>query len=233
MKQRLLFFSFGVFLIACSDDEKVSPAITAYDASVIEYFTEVALGFEFGGASEITRKWRTEMKIFVGGNKSQALIDELNSIVSEINSLATDGFSIRIVSDSLELNYYIFFGSADAYGKIYPSQGALAIDNWGLFNVSWNINNEIYSGNMYVDIDRANDLEEKHLLREELTQSLGLAKDSDRYANSIFQSDWTTTTQYADIDKDLIRLLYHPNMQIGLARANAEATVTQILLSEK
>ena len=86
---------------------------------------------------------------------------------------------------------------------------------------------------MYVDTNRANSAEEKHLLREELTQSLGLARDSQRYDNSIFQKDWTTTNEYADIDRDVIRLLYHPQMQIGLNQISVEQVLTQIILNEK
>ena len=68
---------------------------------------------------------------------------------------------------------------------------------------------------MYVDIFRADLPGQKHLLREELTQSLGLGNDSPQYIESIFQSAWTTTTSYSMLDKDVIRLLYHPEMNIG------------------
>ena len=67
---KILRFCFIVILIsACSEDEPERKGLTAYDESVIEYFNEIALGFEFGGASEVTRKWKNDMKIFVGGNK--------------------------------------------------------------------------------------------------------------------------------------------------------------------
>lgn len=234
MNRKILGLCFGIILISsCSDDEEIGSDLTVYDESVIEYFGEVALGFEFGGASEVTRKWVTDMKIFVGGSKSTELLNELQDIITEINGLATDGFSISIVTDSLLMNYYIFLGSGSEYAEKYPSQAGLVANNWGLFNVFWDASNQIYKGNMYVDVERANPAEEKHLLREELTQSLGLAKDSDRYTDSIFQADWTTSTAYADIDKDLIRLLYHPEMQIGLNKAQVEERLTEIILSEK
>ena len=86
---------------------------------------------------------------------------------------------------------------------------------------------------MYVDLIRANSVEQRHLLREELTQSLGLAKDSPLYEQSIFQSRFTETNEYADIDKDLIRLLYHPNTKVGLTKAQVEEVLRNILLSEK
>ena len=106
-----------------------------------------------------------------------------------------------------------FLDPGGDYAKKFPALSTLVLSNWGLFNVSFDGSNEIYNGYMYVDTDRSNSLEEKHLLREELTQSLGLAKDSNRYPDSIFQASWTTTTEYSDIDKDLVRLLYHPSMQ--------------------
>jgi hypothetical protein len=233
MKKSLQFCVVATLIVGCSDDSKMEVGLTAYDERVIEYFSEVALGFEFGGASEITRKWEDDMKIFVGGTKTAELMNELQSIVTEINGMATDGFSISIVTDSIQMNFYIFLGPADEYGKKYPSEAGLAVDNWGLFSVYWDASERIYKGNMYVDIDRANPAEEKHLLREELTQSLGLAKDSERYDDSIFQKNWTTTNDYADIDRDLIRLLYHPQMQVGLNRSSAEQTLTQIILNEK
>ena len=85
---------------------------------------------------------------------------------------------------------------------------------------------------MYVDIARTNLTEQKHLLREELTQSLGLARDSQKYSESIFQSAWTTTMEYALIDRDLIRLLYHPDMSIGLNETQVEVVLKEILSSE-
>lgn len=233
MVKRVLLFLLTIVLFSCSNDEEPFSGLTSYDEDVIEYFCEVALGLEFGGTPEVTRKWKTEMRVFVGGNKTPALVNALNGIVSEINTLATDGFAISIVADSSEMNYYLFFGPGDQYAKIYPSQAGLVNTNWGLFNIYWNNFNQIQSGSMYVDTERASDDEERHLLREELTQSLGLGKDSGRYPDSIFQIAWTTTATYANIDKDLIRLLYHPEMETGLARSNTQSLLAQILLSEK
>ena len=57
-----------------------------------------------------------------------------------------------------------------------------------------------------------------HLIREELTQVLGLFQDSDRFPDSIFYHPWTTVTEYADIDRDLIRILYMDNVTPGMTR---------------
>jgi len=232
--KRLLIIIVTVFIAACSeDDEKVEEGLSAYDLDVIVYFKEIALGFEFGGASEITRKWGGNMQVFVGGNSGSELLTELDDIITEINSLATDGFAVERVSDSAQSNFYVFFGEGEDYAAIYPSQADLVENNFGLFHVNWNASNEINTGYMYVDTERANIAEQKHLLREELTQSLGLAKDSPMYQESIFQSAWTTTQEYAQVDEDVIRLLYHPDVSTGLNATQVEEALRKILLEEK
>ena len=51
--------------------------------------------------------------------------------------------------------------------------------------------------------------EKKHLLREEVTQSLGLFNDSWSYSNSIFYQGWTEVTEFSDLDKKIISKLYN------------------------
>lgn len=236
INQLILFpFVFLVFNSFCTkENEDITPVpeFSEYELKVISYFKEIALGFEFGDASEITRKWNSAMKIFVGGTPSVELLTELETIKNEINNLATDDFQMEIVNDSALCNYYIFFGTGQEFAEIYPAQSDYVDENWGLFYIFWNGANQFQSGYMYVDIDRANTTEQKHLLREELTQSLGLAKDSPRYMESIFQSAWTTTTTYAPIDEDLIRLLYHPDMSVGLNTYQVDEVLKDILGEE-
>ncbi|MFP2996295.1 DUF2927 domain-containing protein [Spongiivirga sp. MCCC 1A20706] len=215
---------------SCSeDDSKTDLSLTSYELDQIEYLKEIALGFEFGSASEITRKWNGDMNIFVKGTSSSDLSAELSRIKDELNQLITDNFEMNIVSDESMANYIIFFGSANDYAALYPSQATLVSNNWGLFSIFWNGQNYLTNGHMYVDIERANLEEQKHLLREELTQSLGLAKDSPRYDGSIFQEEWTRTNEYAQIDRDIIRLLYHPGVGVGLNSNEVDAVLRTIL----
>lgn len=235
MKQVALFYVLLIFISGCSKSAVLpeEKKLSAYDEEVITYFEEVALGFEFGNASKITRKWNTPMNVFVGGKPTSFLQRELETIKEEINSLATDGFKMEIVTDSVASNYYLFFGSGDEYAKLFPSQKTGVKTNWGLFSVFWNGKSNLTSGYMYVDLYRPDAQAQKHLLREELTQSLGLAQDSEKYDESIFQQRWTTTNYYAPIDRELIRLLYHPKISSGLSPQQAKKALREILLSEK
>ena len=88
----LLFSLFIVILISsCSkdDDDDILPEfiLSEYEIDVIDYFKDIALGFEFGNGSNITRKWNSEMKVFIGGEPSFELLAEFEKIRTEINEL--------------------------------------------------------------------------------------------------------------------------------------------------
>lgn len=206
--------------------------LNAFQLLTVDYFKEIALGFEFGNASQITRKWREPMRVFVTGSTNTELREELDVIVNELTALITDDFEISFVETREASNYVVFFGSGDQYGQMFSAAAGAVASNWGLFFVNWDSEQYLNSGHMYVDIFRANDLERRHLLREEFTQSLGLARDSDRFTNSIFQSAWTRTVNYSDLDRELIRLLYHPDITTGLNDVQTEIAVRRILAAE-
>jgi hypothetical protein len=143
------------------------------------------------------------MKIYVEGQKIDYLMVELNDIVSELNNIINT-IEIEIVKNPTEANMFIYFGSSYDFANYCPNVSrSLLTNNWGLFMVT------TVNSYMYVDINRANEVEQKHLLREELTQSLGLFNDSYRYPESIYYQGWTTTTEYAQIDVELIEMLYN------------------------
>ena len=64
-----------------NDGENNQSNLTQYQIDVINYFKDIALGFEFGTASAITRKWKTNLKIFVGGKDSSVLKLELTTLL--------------------------------------------------------------------------------------------------------------------------------------------------------
>ena len=198
--------------------------------AVLRHFLIVALGTEYGDGFQVTQKWTSEMNIFIGGTPNDELLSELFLIKDEINTYATDGFSMNIVNDSLQSNFYLFFGPPDDYVKLFPGQGIIIDDNNnGLFHINKNSNFEIISGHMFVNIDITNSERKKHILREELTQSLGLPNDVLFNRNSIFYYDISSLTSYNGIDIEIIRLLYHPNMRSGLNRDMAEFSCRNIL----
>ena len=194
---------------------------------VIQYFKNVALGTENGASFPVTIKWASDMNIFVGGNPSAEMLSELNLIKEEINTYATDGFSMNIVNDSLQSNYYLFFGSPKVFKNIFPEQIININDNYyGLFHVNWNHKFEITNGYMFVNNESGES--QKHILREELTQSLGLPNDI-LHRDSIFYFELSTVTSYNKYDKEIIRLLYHPKMISGFGSSGVDSMLKGIL----
>jgi hypothetical protein len=222
-----------VTFISCTKDENLTPFaredLSDEELEVLRYFKEIALGFEFGDASKITRKWQNDMNVYVGGQPTMEMLSELEMIITEINQLCSDGFRINIVTDSTESNHYLFLGPYTSFYDIYPGPGDQVDSNWGLFYVYWNADQNLFRAITYVDNIRPNLTEQKHLLREEITQSLGLARDSFRYDDSIFQQNWTIVTDYMDIDREMIRILYHPLMVSGLNEREVESVIIEIL----
>jgi hypothetical protein len=237
MKRGLVFFAWAfaaACLFACSSDDegvKDPDVLTPDEEDVVRYFEEVALGGEFDNEPPVTRKWLREMKLYVGGVPDQVLRSELNDVIGEINALAHDGFQITLTTDSASSNTYIFFGDPDVFVNRYPPAQPYIDANWGLFfSFPDNSTNELYRAVIFVDMVRnVSKTAQRHILREELTQSLGLGRDSERYEDSIFQQAWTTVTEYAPIDRELIWLLYDPAITPGLDSATVTPLLRQLL----
>jgi len=86
----LLFFrllALALLISACDKDEEPGFALSRFQSTALDYFDDVALGFESGGSSEITRRWESPVRLFVGGEYNQQQYDELVDVINELNSL--------------------------------------------------------------------------------------------------------------------------------------------------
>lgn len=246
-KNQPSFFLLTIFLLSlltgCTDDVETNPSneltteekfalLSEFQQETIDYFEDIALGFEFGNVSRITRKWTTPVIIKVEGVRPDYLIEELDAVIGELNALLTDGVSLRLSSENEASNFRVFFGSGQDYALLNPNAANQIAANRGLFYVNWNGSQNIIAGDMYVDTEQIEEVFQRHLLREELTQALGLAMDSPRYNLSIFQASWTDVTSYTELDEELIRLLYHPQMISGLNAQEVRRLLIDILYDE-
>jgi hypothetical protein len=158
----------------------------SYTEMEIQYFSKIAMGSEFGGDGVI-HKWNGNVTIQIHGSPSECDREYLDQTISELNRIQ-DGINLTIVSGDGDINLYF---------TTYASF-------------------ELVESNYVFIRDDLADLYKNHLLKEELTQSLGLMNDADWFGDSIFFSYWSSTTDYAEIDKVLISMLYrndiHSNM---------------------
>lgn len=227
---RFLCFGFLMLLFfSCSKDPENQA--TPQDILTTEqtYFLEVSLQNEFGSSPNVIKKWGGDIKIFLPDTSYQDLNNELDNIITELNDLS-ETIKIYRVHNQAEANFIAFFGNGTTYAAQYEPNAANYVNaNWGLVWVYWNTRYEIYKGSIYVDVFRTLEKEcQLHLLREELTQALGLLNDSYRYPESIFYQGWTCTTGYAEIDKKLIQFQQNPLIKAGMSRAQAIEILKQL-----
>jgi len=205
--KKLFIFLTVIFLVYCCNNLDENKKIGTSQNELDEYFNEVVASSEYDPENHTISKWKKDVKIFVKGTKKQNLMTELNSIVTELNGLI-EPIDIKIVNKESDANLVLFFGSPEGFTKLYPNLKPYMEENWGLFEIFGE--EEITSGRVFIDIVRNTGLAaQKHVLREELTQSLGLCNDSYSYPESIFYQDWSETNEYAEIDKELIKMLYN------------------------
>ena len=221
-----LYTSDEEYIVFPDVDEETAFLMKKY---LITHFKSIAIGSEFGDKSPVIKKWQSGMKIFIGGEPDNTLLTDLDLIIEEINGYATDGFSMEIVTDSIDSNFYIYFGSSSNYAKQYTFLGQLIAENKGLFTIYHDREFWIYKGHMYVDTERSVIEEQRHILREELTQSIGLANDIPHDASSIFYKDPSRTTEYSDLDIEVIRLLTHPALIAGLSEESVQDVLENLL----
>lgn len=172
-----------------------------------DYFKEVAKKSEFTSDTGI-RRWNDDIRIYVVGDKVDYLMEELDKIIGELNEIIQP-IDLKIVDEKSKANLTIYLTGSDEYVEIEPIAKKYVGSNWGLFVLSFS-DGFISNATMYVDMERCYQIDgQKHLLREELTQALGLRNDSYDYPESIFYSNWSETTEYTELDRSLIDMLYN------------------------
>jgi Protein of unknown function (DUF2927)/Bacterial SH3 domain len=193
----------------------IAPASSLISQEQINYFLEVALGSEFRNDHNPTiHKWNGEVRIQYFGNPTVEDLATLDSVIREVNELAQGNIQLKIVGSNPNLT--IYFVPESEFRRHEPGY---VPTNYGFFMTRWDATGTIRSANVLITSENVTQQERSHLIREELTQSLGLMRDSYKYSNSVFYQPWTDVTQYAEIDRTLIRLLYSPNIQAGMTQA--------------
>jgi Protein of unknown function (DUF2927) len=193
----------------------VAPA-TRFTAEQISYFLEVALGSEFGSSGGVLRKWSGPVTIRVHGRPTGQDQATLQSVVAEINQLA-EGIELQLTQGAApgRTGIDIHFAPESQFSQLESNYQPR---NMGFFWTWWDNSNVLNRANILISTDGVSQAERSHLIREELTQSLGLMQDSRRYEDSIFYQGWTETTRYSTADQAAIALLYRPEIRAGMTR---------------
>ncbi len=177
------------------------------DTTVVSYFNEITSGSEYS-SHKTKLKFTKDVYVFVYGNCDEELKTEVVKVIKELNDLI-DPIEIYLTNDESKANVKMYFGKPSEYVKINPFSESFIENSWGLFFL-FPKNNSIDLSLVFVDTERSwNNSQRKHVLREELTQSLGFGNDSFTYPDSIFYQGWTEVHEYSELDKEVIKMLYN------------------------
>ena len=217
----------STLVTATAGDAKDTVAVTVtarpngYTAQEVDYFAEVALGFEYGSASAVVRRWNQPIRFRVNGDPDEGDLAALERVVAEINGLTSTVDMVQVTESPL---VEIHFAPVSAFPGILPSY---VPGNIGYFSVWFDAAGNFTRAVVLIANDRDQTTQD-HLIREEVTQILGLGKDSLLYPESIFYQNWTLGADYAPIDRALVEMLYRPEVAPGMNEDRVGAVLRRL-----
>ena len=197
-------------------------------------FYEVALGSEFGISTFRVRKWLKPLTIYVEHEIGDVKLHNqlLNAHIKHLRSIT--GLNISRVKDKNSANIRFYFtnqkrlpiliGDIIGQDSVQYVHGAVC-----LANINANEQGEILSANVFIPIDQAR-MHGKLVscIIEELTQVLGLVRDSDLVFPSIFY-DRSHNALLTGLDDILLRILHDPSIKAGMTKQQLHPIIQRIL----
>ncbi len=197
---------------------------------ILDYFTDIAFGSEYGGYRGTVCKWTEPITLSLEGAPTEADIALIDTLCSRLNEIPgfpgisraeteeTANFVLRFVPQG-ELSHY--FGS-EAENVRGMSRFTYRVADGGIFRAEAGVASNITPESA-----------KSSVISEELLQSLGLASDSYTYEESIFYEGYTRSLTPVSIDWALLEILYHESIAPGMAYGDALKAAARLLgLSE-
>lgn len=183
------------------------PDLSGVDEETAYYFNQILRYSEQRPHTEgPIFKWEKDIYIHLYGNYSQSNKKEVMKVIKELNRLMV-GQRIHLVKNPKRANSFIFFGSIEEHNKQTWSGKRLDGQFYGHFHIQ-SYQQEIQRAYMFVNTQDSNIKRQRHVIREEITQSLGFFNDTYDYPESIFYQGYSERTSFASIDEEIIKLLY-------------------------
>jgi len=216
--------------LACGQADGDRPLNERYSAEEIAYFKEIAFGVDFQSRmnapewtpdKEYIIKWEEDVEVVVWGFVTPEDYAEIDRILAELDELIPSLSISRIEDVDLgDLNVGIV--PLDEFAEYAPTEFVIGDELRGDGTVA-EIDGVIDWAQVLVDWDRPYE-ERRSILREEITQTLGLVNDSWSYPDSTFyQGVENRRTEFSDLDKALIRLLYEDEIKPEMTLEDLEA----------
>ena len=151
-------------------------------------------------------KWNKDIQVYIYGNCSKRNKTEVIEVIKELNRLIYPR-KINLVNHAKRANSFMYFGSLQENNKHSKSGVKLHGKYFGYFHIMTH-KQEIQRSYIFINTHDSSMKRQKHVIREELTQSLGFINDSYDYPESIFYQGYSENNFFSEIDKKVIKLLY-------------------------
>ena len=207
-----------VFLTNC-----MSAAHFYCDDPRVKYFEEVALGAEYGNRTPVVKKWNRTILYRIAGNPSEADIRVLRNVIAELEELSSN-IRFERVDPELDYNCVVHFVPKQKFSEYLaiPEQGPN-----GYFAVWFDHHYLIYRAAVLIASDIPQPTRSS-VIREEVTQSLGVLNDSARYADSIFNKH-SDVRRFSELDRWVIGALYSENIHPGMRSLHVRRVLCRML----
>ncbi len=204
---------FALFLAGCAlDEDLVNSCEAIRDSTPLTereaLFFELALNEGTEEDVPRLRKWNGNINLFVEGNPSEELLNELSLIVSELNSLGTF-IEITLVDTVESSNLRFFFGTKEDYVALVEPDALISNEGInGIVTIARNSTFEIEKASICIDNINFPEFEfQQHAMRKVMAQSLGLVNETTSYDDSIFHETIVTNRSYSELDEDMIAFM--------------------------
>jgi len=238
---RLFIFVFLCFFLFISPSTWAENKAWQSTHYIMNSFVEIALNNEYSAEKSPLRKWQNSIIYTIKHRTADhALHQQITELHLQHLSRIT-GLSISPAQSGQTANLTIIFSSEKdlslELSTDFPLQdkqhiAALSRHSVCLAHFSINENKSIKQAIVIIPVDRAR--AHAKLLScviEELTQIMGLPNDSDNVHPSIF-NDHSVNDYLSGLDFLLLKLLYHPQLKVGMSQQQVLTELNTIIPSK-
>lgn len=191
---------------------------------VILYFNEVCLDAEYvnSGDPSLLQRWEEPLLYMINGEPTQEDLAAFEGFVAWLNTI--EGFpGIHPTENLWENNLEIYFCTQqDMINRL--GNNFYGMDGGVTF---WYRDNRIYNAIICYRTDILQVVRNSVIL-EEIYNGLGPIQDTDLRPDSIIFSGYSEPQELTEIDRLILRLLYHPDMRCGMNKSECEAVIRQL-----
>ena len=191
---------------------------------VIRYFNEVCLDAEFVNEGDPSRlqKWDTPIRYILNGEPTSADLKTLSTFSDWLNTI--EGFpGISETKDPIMANLRIHFCTQSEMTDLLGPNFSY-MDGGVTF---WYMDDAIYDAIICYRTDIEQTVRNSVIL-EEIYNGLGPVQDTDLRTDSIIYSGFSTPQTLTDVDKLILKLLYHPQLRCGMNARECETVIRQL-----